>query len=51
MIDIIDWWKAQYPHVLGQLQRPDQAFGICIEEAKVPHPPKAAGQDVLEQQS
>ena len=47
------WWqrlRARYPHVQGQLQQPDQAFGIRMEEAKVPHPPEAAGQDVLEQQ-
>jgi hypothetical protein len=36
--------------VQGQLQQLDQAFGIGMEEAKVPHPPEAAGQDVLEQQ-
>jgi len=47
------WWqrlRARYPHVQGQPQQSYQAFGIRMEEAKVPHPPEAAGQDVLEQQ-
>ncbi len=33
-----------------QLQQLDQALGIGMEEAKVSHPPEAAGQHVPEQQ-
>jgi hypothetical protein len=41
----IRWW---HPHVQSQLQKRDQAFGIRMEDAKVPHSPEAAGQHVLE---
>ena len=35
----------------GQLQKLDQTFGICMEDAQISHPPEAAGQYMLEQQS
>jgi hypothetical protein len=43
----VRWW---HPHVQSQLQKLDETFGIRMENAKIPHPPEAAGQHVLEQQ-
>jgi hypothetical protein len=36
--------------VQSQLHKLDEAFGIRTENAKISHPPEAAGQHMLEQQ-
>jgi len=46
----LQWLRWWHTHVQGQLQKPDQTFGIRMEDAKIPHPPEAAGQHVLKQQ-
>ncbi len=42
--------RVWHTHVQGQLQQLDHTFGIRMEDAKIPHPPEAAGQHVPEQQ-
>ena len=42
--------RRRQPHLQGQLQELDEAFGIGMEEAKIPDPPETTRQDMLEQQ-
>ena len=41
--------STRNPHLQCQLQELNEAFGICMEEAKISDPPESTRQDMLEQ--